>query len=188
MGAPCFAETWGFSARYRASSMPKNLKRYYGFGHLHFITFSCYRRLPLLGTARSRNAFVRALLEVRAKFGMALAGYVVMPEAGGPGLSASGGAWVPHVSHAKRGVLRSARLFLSAIKPGTQSAPIRCPRRSKEPHARPYGTNMGHPHLGSILYGYFVRCYPALVMHEKNSFRSWATRLQVFRNSPASSH
>ena len=60
--------------------MPKNLKRYYGLGHLHFITFSCYRRLSLLGTARSRNAFVRALNEVRTKFGCVLVGYVVMPE------------------------------------------------------------------------------------------------------------
>jgi putative transposase len=60
--------------------MPKNLKRYYGLGHLHFITFSCYRRRPLLGSVRERNAFVRALNEVRDKFGFALAGYVVMPE------------------------------------------------------------------------------------------------------------
>jgi hypothetical protein len=26
----------------------QTLKRYYGQGHLHFITFSCYRHLPLL--------------------------------------------------------------------------------------------------------------------------------------------
>jgi hypothetical protein len=30
--------------------MPKGLRRYYGKGDLHFITFSCYQRLPLLGT------------------------------------------------------------------------------------------------------------------------------------------
>src|SRR6267154_3902864 len=30
--------------------MPEGLKRYYGRGHLHFLTFSCYRRLPLLNT------------------------------------------------------------------------------------------------------------------------------------------
>lgn len=36
--------------------------------------------MPLLGTARSRNAFVRALDEVRAKYQFALVGYVVMPE------------------------------------------------------------------------------------------------------------
>jgi len=60
--------------------MPKKLKRYYGRGDLHFITFSCYRRLALLGTVRARNTFVRALREVRAKYRCALAGYVVMPE------------------------------------------------------------------------------------------------------------
>ena len=32
--------------------MPAGLKRYYVKGHLHFITFSCYGRLPLLKTAR----------------------------------------------------------------------------------------------------------------------------------------
>ena len=40
--------------------MPRNLKRYYGRGDLHFVTFSCYRRLPLLRTIRARNLFVRA--------------------------------------------------------------------------------------------------------------------------------
>jgi putative transposase len=34
--------------------MPKGLKRYYGRGDLHFLTFSCYRRLPLLKTVRAR--------------------------------------------------------------------------------------------------------------------------------------
>ena len=60
--------------------MPKNLKRYYGQGHLHFITCSCYRRLPLLGSIRARNAFVRVLNEIRKCYGFALVGYVVMPE------------------------------------------------------------------------------------------------------------
>ena len=58
--------------------MPKKLKRYYGKGHLHFITFSCYRRLPLLGTARARNPFVRALGKTRERCQFLLAGYVVM--------------------------------------------------------------------------------------------------------------
>jgi putative transposase len=60
--------------------MPKNLKRYYGKGDLHFITFSCYRRFALLGTARARDVFVKALGEVRKKYGFALVGYVAMPE------------------------------------------------------------------------------------------------------------
>ena len=60
--------------------MPRGLERRYGFGHLHFITCSCYRRLPLLASALARNRFVRVLGEMRAKFGFELVGYVVMPE------------------------------------------------------------------------------------------------------------
>ncbi len=60
--------------------MPKRLQRIYGFGHLHFLTFSCYRRLPLLGSARARHVFVRALGEVRREYHFKLVGYVVMPE------------------------------------------------------------------------------------------------------------
>jgi hypothetical protein len=45
--------------------MPTGLKRIYGQGHLHFITFSCYRRLPLLKTTRARDIFVRELGRVR---------------------------------------------------------------------------------------------------------------------------
>ena len=60
--------------------MPSGLKRIYGKGHLHFLTFSCYRRLPLLKTARARDIFVRELARVRAEMGFRLLGYVVMPE------------------------------------------------------------------------------------------------------------
>jgi putative transposase len=60
--------------------MPKGLKRYYGHGYLHFLTFSCYQRLPLLGTVRARNAFVEALGKIRERYGFLLVGYVVMPE------------------------------------------------------------------------------------------------------------
>jgi len=60
--------------------MPKQLKRRYGQGHLHFITCSCYRRLPLFASVRSKNVFVKILGEVRDRYGFSLAGYVVMPE------------------------------------------------------------------------------------------------------------
>jgi putative transposase len=49
--------------------MPKGLKRYYGLGHLHFLTFSCYRRLPLLRTIQARNVFVHALGKIRERYG-----------------------------------------------------------------------------------------------------------------------
>ena len=56
------------------------LKRFYGRGDVHFITFSCYRRQPLLGTARARNRFVKILDQVRARHDFKLIGYLVMPE------------------------------------------------------------------------------------------------------------
>ena len=60
--------------------VPAGLKRYYGQGDLHFITFSCYRRLPLLASRRARDLFVRELVRVRREYQFKLVGYVVMPE------------------------------------------------------------------------------------------------------------
>ena len=60
--------------------MPKRLKRYYGAGHLHFVTCSCYQRRPLLGRAGARNLFVHILGEVRERYRFSLVGYVVMPD------------------------------------------------------------------------------------------------------------
>jgi putative transposase len=61
-------------------TMPHHPERRYGQNELHFVTFSCYKRLPLLGSVRARNVFVKVLGEARAKFGLAILGYVVMPE------------------------------------------------------------------------------------------------------------
>src|ERR1700674_4949254 len=60
--------------------MRKPLRRYYGRGDLHFVTFSCYRRRPYLGTWRARDRFVKVLDQVRARWDFPLIGYVVMPE------------------------------------------------------------------------------------------------------------
>ncbi|HUK87634.1 MAG TPA: transposase [Terriglobales bacterium] len=60
--------------------MPKGLKRYYGAGDLHYITCSCYRRRPLLASARRRDLFLRILEEVRRQYDFVVVGYVVMPE------------------------------------------------------------------------------------------------------------
>jgi putative transposase len=59
--------------------MPKNLKRYYGKHDLHFLTCTCYRRMPLLSSARSKGVFAKILGEVRDRYGFLLVGYVVMP-------------------------------------------------------------------------------------------------------------
>jgi len=60
--------------------MPKNLKRVTGHGDLHFITFCCYQRRPLLASAHARNLAVKILEEVRVRYRFALVGYVIMPE------------------------------------------------------------------------------------------------------------
>jgi len=60
--------------------MPRRLHRYYGAGYSHFITTSCYRRLPLLGSARNRDLFLRVLESVRRRYHFVVVGYVVMPE------------------------------------------------------------------------------------------------------------
>jgi REP-associated tyrosine transposase len=60
--------------------MANKLIRHYGRGHLHFITFTCYRRLSLLRSVRARNVFVDILGQVRDRYGFSLVGYVVMPE------------------------------------------------------------------------------------------------------------
>jgi REP element-mobilizing transposase RayT len=60
--------------------VPRNLRRYYGAGHIHFITFSCYRRLPWLSLMGRRDQFLRALEKVRRSYELVVIGNVVMPE------------------------------------------------------------------------------------------------------------
>jgi REP-associated tyrosine transposase len=61
-------------------SMPSRLKRYYGGGDIHFITCSCYRRQPWLGTPEHRDLFLKILEETRIRYRFVVLGYVVMPE------------------------------------------------------------------------------------------------------------
>jgi putative transposase len=60
--------------------MPLGLQRYYGQHDLHFVTFTCYHRVPLLRSVSARNLFVKVLGEVRDGYRFALVGFVVMPE------------------------------------------------------------------------------------------------------------
>jgi putative transposase len=54
--------------------------KHYDNGEPHFLTFSCYRRLPLLSKDRTRQWFVEALHEARRTHGFHLWAWVVMPE------------------------------------------------------------------------------------------------------------
>ena len=60
--------------------MPWGLKRYYGTGSLHFITWSCYRRRPLLDNPARRDLVLTVLERMRVRYRFAVIGYVVMPE------------------------------------------------------------------------------------------------------------
>jgi putative transposase len=60
--------------------MTKGLIRYRQAGCFHFLTFSCYRRLPILGTAQARGLFERSLESMRQRYDFVVCGYVAMPE------------------------------------------------------------------------------------------------------------
>jgi putative transposase len=60
--------------------MPWGLKRFQEAGCLHFLTFSCYQRAPLLGTPRARDIFEHTLEKARRWYGFYAAADVVMPE------------------------------------------------------------------------------------------------------------
>jgi len=60
--------------------MPWSLERFHNSGDLHFITFSCRHRAPLLGNPEARTIFVRALEAMRLRSGVDIHAYVVMPE------------------------------------------------------------------------------------------------------------
>ena len=60
--------------------MPTGLKRFQNTGDLHFITFSCVRHRPILGTPQARDAFLTILEQTRSKYRFQVIGYVVMPD------------------------------------------------------------------------------------------------------------
>jgi putative transposase len=79
-GFPCSHVTDALENPTYDSRVPKGLKRFYGNGDLHFITASCYRREPLLGTAHRKDLFVKVLERIRQRYEFVVVGYVVMPE------------------------------------------------------------------------------------------------------------
>jgi putative transposase len=58
----------------------KQVRSYNLSGHAHELTFSCWRRLPLLAKDRSRQWVVDALSQARTKLRLHLWAYVIMPE------------------------------------------------------------------------------------------------------------
>jgi len=60
--------------------MTEGLHRFYGGNDLHFVTFSCYRRRPLLRNRAHCDLFLKILDRVRRRYRFVVLGYVVMPE------------------------------------------------------------------------------------------------------------
>ena len=60
--------------------MPWSLQRFQEADCLHFITFSCQHRDPLLETPESRDTFLEVFELTRKWYGFYVCGYVVMPE------------------------------------------------------------------------------------------------------------
>ncbi len=60
--------------------MPSRLVRYQQCGDLHFLTFSCYQRLPYLESPGAKELFEQALEQMRSRHRFVVLGYVVMPE------------------------------------------------------------------------------------------------------------
>jgi putative transposase len=60
--------------------MPWGLKRFQHADCLHFITFSCYHREPLLAAPQARELFEVELERVRRWYRFYVSAYVVMPE------------------------------------------------------------------------------------------------------------
>ena len=58
----------------------KRMRRWEGTASARFVTFSCYRRLPLLGTDTIRDLFADRLAATRQQHGLQLFAWVVMPE------------------------------------------------------------------------------------------------------------
>jgi putative transposase len=60
--------------------VPWSLQRFQQSGQAHFVTFSCFRRCPLLAEGTAKGTFESALERVRCRFDFQVYGYVVMPE------------------------------------------------------------------------------------------------------------
>ncbi len=58
----------------------KTRRRYEVPGNCRFLTFSCYRQLPLFNNDAIKDAFVEQLDRARSATQFQLFGYVVMPE------------------------------------------------------------------------------------------------------------
>jgi putative transposase len=60
--------------------MPSGLRRFHLSKQSHFVTFTCYHRLPNLEDEKLRNVFVTAFEQTRLRYRFRVYGFVIMPE------------------------------------------------------------------------------------------------------------
>ena len=60
--------------------MPSRLKRFQQANDFHFLTFSCFRRLPLFSAPEMKNLFLDELEITQIRYELGVLAYVVMPE------------------------------------------------------------------------------------------------------------
>ena len=60
--------------------MPGRLRRHDDYGHTHFLTISCFRRLPFFRHDTVKQVFVDGMSHTRQRLGIRWIGYVIMPE------------------------------------------------------------------------------------------------------------
>jgi putative transposase len=73
-------EREGCPLNYYGRIMPHGLKRFQKAESLHFVTFSCFHRLPFLQEPVPKNVVETLLEETRARHQARIYAYVVMPE------------------------------------------------------------------------------------------------------------
>ena len=60
--------------------MPSRLRRYDEYGHVHFLTISCFRRLRFFDHDSVKRVLIDGLKLARDQLGIRWIGYVIMPE------------------------------------------------------------------------------------------------------------
>jgi len=60
--------------------MPSRLRRHDEYGHTHFLTISCYRRLRFFRHDTVKRVFIDGMRRTRDELGIRWIGYVIMPE------------------------------------------------------------------------------------------------------------
>lgn len=98
------------------SSQRKRVRSYNIPGHAHELTFSCFRRLPLLSRNRTRRWFVDAMVDLRRAQDLALWACVIMPEP-------------VHVLCWPRQPVHEVRLIRTALKVPVQRAALKFVRQ-----------------------------------------------------------